>query len=774
MLLAFILASVTGGVLIAGLTVPLVTAAGTVSNASTEIFTDLPPELEIAPPSEKSTMYAADGSVMTDFYADLRVAVPSEEISEHIKNATVALEDRRFFDHNGIDPTGLMRAFVSNAASGTSQGASTLTQQYIKNVRIEEGRVADDPVMIAEATKQTYGRKLEEARFAIALEKVYTKDEILTGYLNLAQYGVSVYGVEAASQHYFSKPASEVTISEAALLASIPQAPGRWDPEKNPEDAQDRRDKTLRDMRSEGYITEEEYDEAVAVDVGDMLNISNTRHGCDATGNMAYFCQYVVSEVLNNETFGETQDERRQLLLRGGLQIHTTIDPDRQKAAFDAVTASVPINDPSGVKIGLAAVEPGTGRIQAMAQNTNYGKPTEDDPSRTEMNFNVGRSHGGGEGFQTGSTFKAIVLAQWLKDGDGNSLHSVVRGNRPLYPANSWNISCEPGNAADYTPKNLESVAGDMVTVLDATRRSVNLPFVEMANQMDLCALAGTAKAMGLKKGNGDDLEIRPSMVLGSNTIAGLDMANAFATFANEGVYCSPIAIERVIDRDGNDLEVPQSECERALDKEVAAGVNYALQQVTRSGGTGSLANMGGRPVAGKTGTANNNYYAWFVGYTPQLAAAVWMGHSEANISMSYVTVNGRWHRWIYGGAVPAPTWRTFMQQAMDGEPVEGFARPTEKTIYGERRAVPSVVGLSVEQAEQALSDAQFTIRVGDEVYSDQPAGSIAGQTPGSGSMQRPGSVVSVTISRGPEPEPEEEDDDEDESSESSPGRGDD
>ncbi len=684
MLLAFLLVSGVGGFLMAGMAVPFVTAAGTVANSTTGLFNELPTELEIDKPSEQSIMLAADGSVLATFYADNRIIVGYEDIAPSMRDAIVAIEDRRFYEHNGVDPEGMARAFVSNTFNNSTEGASTLTQQYVKNIFIERGRVTGDQEIIEEATEQTYGRKLQEARYAIA-----------------------------------------------------------------------RRDQVLADMLELGFITRGEYNEATALTIEEMLNPQTISSGCGSAGTAAYFCEYVVKELLNNESFGETVDDRRALLLRGGLVVETTLDPKHQKAAYDAVASTVPVNDSSNVKQAIVSVVPGTGAIRAIAQNTNYGtNAVPEDPTRTAVNFAVDRAHGGGEGFQTGSAFKALVLTQWLRTG--HSLSDIVAGNKPSYPRDVWNISCAPENRPlePYEPKNLEGSGGARVSVLEATRKSINLPFVEMASQMDLCGIADVAGAMGLKKGNGEPLLIVPSMALGSNTITPLDMASAFATFANDGVYCSPVAISRVTTREGEELAVPESECTRVLETEIARGMNYALQEVTKPGGTGSAAALPGRPIAGKTGTANMDYHAWFVGYTPQLAAAVWTGHNEGNVSMFDSVINGRYYRYVYGGVIAAPAWKKYMDVVMDGVPVEGFPSPNDKIIYGEKRAVPSVYGRSIASATEILQEAGFAVQVGGNIYSSYAYGTVAGMTPRPGAQLTAGSVIVLNPSAGPAPAP--------------------
>lgn len=751
MLLAFILVSGVGGVLTAGLLLPAVGTVGAVSNASVDLFDELPADLDIGEQSEQSVILDADGNVLATFYAENRIVVPTEEISEHLFNAVVAIEDHRFYEHNGVDLEGIMRATFRNLTTDDLEGASTLTQQYVKNVLIEEGRVTGDQELIDAAIDQSYGRKLHEARLAIALEQEYSKEEILTGYLNIAQFGPSQYGVEVASQHYFNKSAADVTIAEAALLAGITQSPARWDPVANPENSEGRRNSVLNRMLTEGYITQEEHDEAVETSVEDMLDPRNNPRGCGVAGTSAYFCDYVVRSILNDPAFGEDIAERRQLLNRGGLTIHTTIDPDTQDAAFDAITDQVPVDEASGFSMALSAIEPGTGHILAMAQATNYGPATEDDPNATQVNYNVGEAYGGGQGFQSGSVYKVFVLIEWLRQG--HSLMERVDGDNRDFPREVWNISCDPSRAADYDPMNLEGYGGGQWTVLDATRLSINIPFVEMATQLDLCAVRDVAASMGLETGteSGEYSELlpNPASVLGSNTVTPLSMANAFATLANDGVACDPIAITAIQDRNGNDIEVPGSNCQRVLESDIVDAVTYALQTPLQSNGTAPTAAIPGRDAAGKTGTANNDYHAWFAGYIPQMAAAVWMGHPDGDISMAQTTVAGQWRPRVYGGLIPAPTWGNFMREVTADMPIQNFGDADDDYIYGEEISVPSVGGRSVDEAREILEDAGFEVRVGDPVDSGWPEGQAAATWPSAGSQQSRGSTVTIHPSGG-------------------------
>jgi len=274
MLLAFFLAAGVGGVLLAGLAVPLATAAGSATNSATGLFDDLPSDLNPTRPSEKSTIYYADGSPMANFWAQNRINVGLDRIDQNLQDAIVAIEDWRFYEHNGVDVEGMARAMVNNMQGGDTEGASTLTQQYVKNVFVEQARQLEltDPAGAKElydaATAQSYGRKLQEARYAIQLEKLYTKAEILEGYLNLSQFGASVYGVEAASQRYFGHSADSLTIAEASMLAGIPNSPNNYDPLRNPDGTKNRQTLVLNAMLQRGYIDQDEYDEAHAIPIG--------------------------------------------------------------------------------------------------------------------------------------------------------------------------------------------------------------------------------------------------------------------------------------------------------------------------------------------------------------------------------------------------------------------------------------------------------------------------------------------------------------------------
>ena len=668
MLVVFLTLSGVGGVLSAGFATPFVGVTAALTKASAELFEELPSDFNVQQPSQISTLLAADGSEIAQFYAENRIVVPLSEISVNMQNAIVAVEDQRFYQHQGVDPTGMVRALVSNNSGGSRQGASTLTQQYVRNTLIETGLKNDDHKIIKDATESTVARKLREMKFALSLEQKYSKQQILEGYLNIAAFSPSTYGVEASSLHYFNKHAKDLTVAEAALLAGTTNAPSAYDPESQPELAKNRRDWVLSKMLEEKFITKQQYDEAVATPIASMLHVSESPAGCGAAGSAAYFCTYVVNEILGSENFGPDVASRRQLLTRGGLKITTTLDRARQNAADGIIQANTPIGDSDGANSTIVSVEPGTGRIQALAQNTNY----ED----SQLVFAADAKHGGVElpdgnvGFQPGSTFKALILAEWLKTG--HTAGQTVNASAPrTYAPNTFNIPCAPELAAgSWTVNNVAGTNAGNMSVRDATKQSINVGFTEMLRQLDVCDVTQFAASIGVSKADGSQLDPDPSLALGAKPVPPLSMANAYATFASGGKYCKPVAIDSILDASGTSMAVPSADCTQAMDQNVADQTAITLQATSEPGGTAKDAGIG-RAIAGKTGTTDEAENAWFVGFTPQLSTAVWIGDAkESNKSLAGRTIGGRYFPRMYGSDLAVPMWRDYMSQALANEPV--------------------------------------------------------------------------------------------------------
>ena len=464
----------------------------------------------------------------------------------------------------------------------------------------------------------------------------------------------------------------------SALLAGLTNAPGAYDPIAYPDKAKDRMNWVLDKMLEEQFITQEEWQAGQDTKIEDMLHVTETVGGCGTAGSAAYFCEYVKSEIENSELFGATRDERSKRLLRGGLTITTTLDMSKQAAADAAVQEYVPTGDPSNVKAALSSVEPGTGRIVAMSQNTNYGLATEEDSSTTQISFSADASHGGLEntdgtsGFQPGSTFKAFVLAEWYQEG--HSGYETMNTSPATFGPSSWRISCDPSKADTWTVGNANASEGGTHNVIQNTAMSINVGFARMTQQMDICDITRMAANLGVTTNSGQALTPTPSIALGSQEVTPLQMASAYATFAAHGVYCRPIAIDSITDADGKPTEVPSAGCTQAMDGTAADKTAQTLTHVlSDKTGTGKDVPLNGRQAAGKTGTTESMDNAWFTGFTPQLSTAVWLGHSEGYSSMDHQYVGGRYYQTMYGSDAPAPLWKMYMDAALAGQPAVGF-----------------------------------------------------------------------------------------------------
>ncbi|WP_350258314.1 transglycosylase domain-containing protein [Scrofimicrobium sp. R131] len=666
-IIAFLVLAALIGVLAAGFLLPVVGAAGAAVKAGPASFDEIPSDLELVTPAEESRMLDADGNEITRFYSQRRIIVASDQIAQVMKDAIVSVEDRRFYEHHGVDPDGLARAAINNLGGNATQGASTITQQYVKNMLVERGIQAGDQDLIDEAQEQSTERKLREVRYAMGLEARMTKDEILTGYLNIAPFGPTVYGVEAAARQYFSQSASDLSLAQAALLAGITNSPVEYNPLVNPEKAQERRDVVLRSMLDEDKITRDEYNEAKAMNVVDYLKPDNRTEGCiGATGSMGYFCTYALEELLSDPAYGETRAERLHLLETGGLVIRTTIKPKLQADAWNTVTGTVPVMDESGVNTAIVSVVPQTGQIVAMAQNTNFGPPTEAEPRNSEVNFNVYQNRGGGTGFQPGSTMKVFTLAQWFKEGKG-AYDSVGSNNRD-YPAGS--LKC-PSNPDFYTGDfRFDDLAGKdgPHSVLDTMKLSINQGIASMASQVDYCQIFQRAAEAGVVDVDGNALSPNnPSQMIGGDTgVSPLAMATAYATIANNGIRCQATALTEVSDRDGNPIKTYTPNCTQAWDTKVANQVATVLKQVANSYDV-----YLSRQFGAKTGTTDDNANTWMVGFVPQLATAAWVGTAQnSSRPIQNMWINGQYYDSIYGGTFVGPIWTTYMEEAITGTEV--------------------------------------------------------------------------------------------------------
>ncbi|QMU74644.1 penicillin-binding protein [Streptacidiphilus sp. PB12-B1b] len=661
-------ASVLAGALVAGLGLPAVGAVGLGAKAAVKDFNTIPDNLKIPTLSQASTIYDADGGVIAKVFSEDRTSVPLSKIAPIMQNALIDIEDHRFYQHGAIDLEGTLRALLKNSSSGdVSQGGSTLTQQYVKNVFINNAGDANS-AGFAEATRQTTGRKIQELRYAIKLEETLSKQQILDDYLNITYFGEGAYGIEAAAELYFSVHASQLSIPQAAMLAGLEQSPSAYDPTVNPQAATQRRNTVLAAMATYGTITQAQAAKAEAAPLG--LKVTWPKTGCiTAQKGEGFFCNYVKNIVLQDPAFGATSDAREALWNAGGLQIHTTLNPKDQAAEEKAVSDHAYPSDAAAAATSM--VQPGTGDILAMAQSRPYGTGK----NETEINYNVNALYGGAQGFQTGSVFKAITAATALSQGIPLSyeINSVVSGDYPEMTDCSGHVMPEqPGMENDDDTKY------GNINMVKAMADSVNTYFVPLEQQVGLCNVVHMAQSFGLgyqgtlnKSGTGLlPISQTQTLTLGVNSLTPLQIANAYAAFAADGMYCNATAITRVTNAAGKNLPVPSPDCHQAVTPSVAEGVNTLLASVVSDEGTGATVGIPWSD-AGKTGTTNSENQAWFAGYTKQISDATVMTNPNypTSYSLDHTTIGGVYYDTAYGYLTSGPIWKQAMMAAMSGLP---------------------------------------------------------------------------------------------------------
>ncbi|MEU8709448.1 transglycosylase domain-containing protein [Streptomyces sp. NPDC048565] len=657
------------GAVLAGIALPAAGALGLAAKGTVEGFDEIPSNLKTPPLSQRTKILDNEGGTIATVYSRDRTVVPLKNISPYMQDAIVAIEDSRFYEHGAVDLKGILRAMNRNVQEGgASQGASTLTQQYVKNVFVEEA--GDDPEKVAEATQQTMGRKVRELKYAIQVEEELGKKKILENYLNITFFGQQAYGVEAASMRYFSKHAKDLKLEEAAMLAGLVQSPTRYDPVNDTEEATKRRNTVLRRMASVGSISQAEADKAIATPI--KLAVSKPNSGCiTAVSGAGFFCDYVRKTILTDPSFGKTEDERAKLWNLGGLTIKTTLSPRAQKAADTAATSKVYKDDK--VAASVVQVQPGTGKILSMAQSRPYG--LDQNKNETVLNLGVSNKMGGSTyGFQVGSTFKPITAAAALEKGVSPA-QSYSTDWKISLPLNSFRTCAgSPTGSSNWDLQNeMETEKGswDMTSALG---KSINTYFAKLEQKAGLCETVEMAKKVGYERGDGKEIEENASITLGGEVSTPLSMASVYATFANRGTYCTPVALESITDPNGKKLGVPQTKCSRAMSEPTADTISQMLKGVVEDG-TGTRAGLTDRDNAGKTGTTNDRLDAWFVGYTPNLSTAVWVGDDigEKTTKMYDITIGGEYYEKVCGGCLPGPIWKTAMNGALDAGETPAF-----------------------------------------------------------------------------------------------------
>ena len=697
--LTYITLCVAGGVVSSILFVPGVMSVNSVVKSVVPSLRVDGIDFDVTALPQKSRLYASDGkTVIATFYAQNRTVVPLRRISQYMQQAMVAREDRRFFEHSGVDVQGVMRAFVQTFIKKSDmQGGSSLTQQYVKNVLMIKAREDNDPISEYHAAESTVARKLREMLIAIQMEKKYSKLEILQGYLNVAQFGSNnLYGVETAAKRYFNTTAANLNLVQAATIAAITKNPSRYDPsiEENQPESQKQRNIVLDLMLRQNFISQKEHDDAVATPIKSTLNIQHevANVGCQAAGDAAFFCDYVTKKILNSREFGKTTVARQKLLNEGGLDIYTTMDILANSSAMDTARATVPINDPSGFEVSIAAIKPGTGEVLGFGSNRIYDATdaAKSDPTHTAINYAVDERDGGGLGWQIGSTWKPINIVAWLLAG--KSINQPLRTSM-LY--NNTDFSCARYRGIGrWSVQNSGGGSVSPETPLMGLVHSHNTIQAAMGAQLKLCAVAEAAKTLGYHNsplGQEDVFSknsFNPPMLIGAVQASPLTMANVFATIGANGVQCDPIAIKRVVDKNGKRLRVPSAHCHQAIPKKIAQTVAYAMNQgVVQPSGVAHGAQLeGGRKTFAKTGT-NEQYYMTTAGFVPnKVSAFVAVGNAEVQKSFSNMRINGVYHSTWYGTYIGMPAWKKFMDTYLKASntPMDNdYGKPDPKYTAG-------------------------------------------------------------------------------------------
>ncbi|WP_296192343.1 transglycosylase domain-containing protein [uncultured Microbacterium sp.] len=763
--------SVVAGVLVTATVTPALAVSGAAASGAIDMFDNMPSELQIDALIQPTEIFAKDSAgndqLLATFYDQNRVPLTADQVPQVMKDAILSSEDPRYYDHGGIDLIGTSRAFLSNlSGGGATQGGSSISQQYVKNVLMQncerEAKSDDEFNACYNAAITSSGidgieRKLQEMKYAIALEQKYSKDEILLGYLNIAAFGGTTYGIGAAAKYYFNVDAQNLSLNQAATLAGMVQAPTtyRIDQPGNAKNGsengyaitQKRRNYVLDRMLTEGKITQEVHDQTVAEPI--TPSITPTTQGCGQAGGDAFFCDYVRTVVLNDPAFGDTDQARAQKLKQGGLRIYTTLDRDLQNAAEKAMSIVPP--NVAGLNFGASAtqVEVGTGRVLTMVQNRPYSQDPSAGADYTAINYNTPWQNGGSTGHPAGSTYKMFSLVNWLEQG--HSVNQNIDGRlgvkRDLTSCDGASQSVKAANHGDGVG-NFQNNSGYIGSPYRFTTDSLNSGFLAMAQQISVCSTNKVADRLGVT-GSGPSGDVHffegannPYEVLGSNAVAPLSMAAAYAAVAANGIYCEPKAIDKVLDSSGAEQKIPETDCSQVLTPQVAATAAYTLQNVMN--GTGIGARIGdGVPVIGKTGI-HEYEHTWMDGASTKVATVVWTGNVDGHAKLNEFRVSGYQLSTIRNQIWPKMQGAANKKYGGDKFP-DADPNLTKQVLVD----LPNVVGLSVADATTALQNAGFQVTVADTAVGVQQAGNVESMNPAGGGQVASGMTITITPSDG-------------------------
>jgi len=710
--------AVVMGVLTAGLAVPVVAAISYGAHTAEKSLDNLPLDFPTMPLAQRTRVVGANGKTIATFFDQNRVDVSLDQIAPIMQHSLLAIEDYRFYEHGALDLKGTLRAFLTNQTDGGStQGGSSITQQLAKMTAVDQARTAAERKA---ATADTYARKIQELRRAIALEQHYSKDWILNRYLNIAYFGDGAYGVESAAEHYFSVPANKLTTAQAATLAGLVKNPVGYDPTNYPDRAKARRNVVLARMAQLNVIATAQADKLMKQPLG--LKVKGSPNGC-VQSNAAFFCSYVYRYLTADPALGSTVADREQLINQGGLTIKTTLRPQFQRAANSAVHKAV---FPTDLAVGaLAMVQPGTGDVLGLAQSRPMGRDTK--KGQTFLNYAVDPKYGDAAGFQPGSTFKLFTLNAALTQGlpPTTSFYSPPRAD---IPQSEFRV-CD-GMYTSYTPWSVNNSTGSgTMTMFTGMQQSVNTFFAQLERQTGVCMPYQLAQKMGVSLTDPAHEQV-PSFTLGVADANPLEMAAAYATMPARGIFCAPHPVTAIYNANGKLFKSYPRSCTRVVDQGVADQVNQILAGVMAPGGFGSGLVLN-KPSAGKTGTSQSNKAVWFNGYTPTVATSVVVaGVNRAGQpkTLNDIPIGGYYRGTAHGSTVAGPIWADAMRAIQDLIPNRSFVTPAGPP---NQAGVPSVNGQSVGSAQAAIRAAGFTPQLAGQIDSSYSSGTVAGASLG-------------------------------------------
>ncbi|MEU7475100.1 penicillin-binding protein [Lentzea sp. NPDC042327] len=762
------------GVLLAGMLFPVVGATGLVSNRASDTVDSISADLVTTDPPLITTVTDREGAPIAYLYDQYRVLTPPEKISPTMKAALISVEDRRFYEHQGVDWKGTIRAGLTNQVSGAvTQGASTLTQQYVKNYLVHVV-ARNNKLEQAKAQEQTIARKMREARISLQLERKLGKEEILARYLNVVPFGSTIYGIAAAAQAYFNTTPDKLTVPQAAMLAGMVNSPSALDPEAYPDKALERRNKVIDRMVENDKLSRDAGEAAKKEGLGLANPVRTPPNGCVGAGpENGFFCSYVVN-YLQRAGFSEEQ------LRTGGYTVQTTLDRGITAQAKAAAEAGVAKGTP-GIANTMAVVKPGKERhdVLALVANRDYGlkadlnQTTFDLPSGVENKFGAG------------SVYKVFTAAAALEKGLGieNTIATptsytsrVFKGGAQRCPSTG-----EPSTRW-YCLSNFDSSYPSSMSLQQALQTSPNTGFVILEEQTGMDAVVDMASRLGMRDTMATNLQgMRPdpkakdkqnrisqtefykqnggnaSFTLSPAPVSTLELANVAATIVSGGKWCPPTPLAKVLDRNGKPVPVNEAPCEQVVNEGLANGLAMGMSKDDLGNGTAAAAARAfkwTRPMIGKTGTTEEYKSAAFIGATPDFAGAVQTfndGTAPRPICVGgapRLCGNGN----IFGGTVPARTWFDTMSKVHGDLPVSQLAPVEQRYLKGGREIqIPDVVGRQVNDAVRVLEQAGYKTSQ-QTVNSEQSKGTVVSQSPRGNALR--GTVITLSVSSGYVPPP--------------------